>query len=514
MISLTEFMQFAKTFPFIPFVTEIPTLQLSDLNLVQLKENEPYLLLLESGEHGEEHGRFTYFSKSPFLILQSKQGEIKLTGDSTVVQSILQKGIDVNKTDPKQIIETILETYRSPRIPTLPYFTGGAIGYFSYEWVKRTERIITDHQIPTPFSEFHLGFVKELLVYDHEQKKFLFIDHVQIDPDDSDEMKQEKYEQARIHVNITATQWEQWIRSKGTANEKAAEVVRSDNEQGKIDISREVHLSLKKEEFIEGIQGLKQAIRQGDIFQAVPSIKQSIETKADPAKTYQTLRTLNPSPYMVFLQMEDETLIGASPETLVKIVDEEISTFPIAGTRPRGRNPEEEALLEQDLQNDPKEIAEHVMLIDLARNDLGKVSQPGTVNVVKKMAVEKYSHVMHLVSKVTGRMKPGVTSIDGLKAVFPAGTVSGAPKVRAMELIAELEKEQRGPYAGAVAAIGFNGNLDTCITIRSIFFHQGTAYVQSGAGIVYDSIPEKEYEEVMNKAKAMIQAIYLAENKE
>ncbi len=517
-------MEFAKTFTMIPFVTEIPILKLSDLNLTQLKENEPYLLLLESGEHGEEHGRFTYFSKSPFLVLQSKQGEIKLMGEESFVQSILQIGVDINESDPKQIIETILETYRSPRISSLPYFTGGAIGYFSYEWVKRTERINTDDQIPAPFSEFHLAFVKELLVYDHEQQRFLFIDHVLINPMESDEVKEEKYHQTLAGISKKAKQWEDWIRAKtklienrtsngenGQLEDKNDQDFQGQLENADTELNRKIHFSLTKEEFIEGVQQLKQSIRQGEIFQAVPSLKQSVKTKADPAKTYSILRTLNPSPYMVYLQMAEETLIGASPETLVKIVDDEISTFPIAGTRPRGRNEQEEDLLEQDLQNDPKEIAEHVMLIDLARNDLGKVSKPGTVNVIKKMKVEKYSHVMHLVSKVTGRLKEGLTSLDGLKAVFPAGTVSGAPKVRAMELIAELEKEQRGPYAGAVAAIGFNGNLDTCITIRSIFFHQGTAYVQSGAGIVYDSIPEKEYKEVTNKAKAMIQAIAMAE---
>jgi len=262
---------------------------------------------------------------------------------------------------------------------------------------------------------------------------------------------------------------------------------------------------------MNAVQVVKEKIKQGEIFQAVLSQKLIAKTEAEPKEVYQALRELNPSPYMYYLKMKNEMIIGTSPETLVKVYDRQISTFPIAGTRPRGKSKDEEEKLERDLLQDPKEIAEHVMLIDLARNDVGRVSQPGTVKLKKKMSVEKYSHVMHLVSKVTGLLKEEYNALDALKAVFPAGTVSGAPKIRAMQIIAELEPKQRGPYAGAIAALGFNGNLDTCITIRSVFFDQKTAYIQAGAGIVADSEPKKEYMETMNKAKAMLKAIQAAE---
>ncbi|TCS81285.1 anthranilate synthase component I family protein [Tepidibacillus fermentans] len=502
MISFTDVLELSKTYRTIPLAKEVAKKKLSELNLSILKKSYSYLLLLESGEHGEEHGRFTYLSPSPFLIIQSKDQQIRLSGEEEVMRQLKEAGIDRLKDQPKKMIEMILKTYRSPKIPTLPYFTGGAIGYFSYEWVKRSERIETKHQRSSPFSEFHLAFIKELLVFDHEQERLLFIDNLIIDPNETKEKKEEKYRHTMKSLEEKAEYWRQFI---------------AENSSPPIEISKEkeeikpFQSSFTKEQFVEGVKRLKEAIRQGEIFQAVLSLKQSIKTDADAVLVYQILRKINPSPYMVYLQMADETIIGASPETLVKIVGDEIATYPIAGTRPRGKTPLEEKQLAEELQNDPKEIAEHVMLIDLARNDLGKVSQPGSVKVAKKMKIEKYSHVMHLVSKVIGKLKAETTSLDVLEATFPAGTVSGAPKVRAMELIAKLEREERGPYAGAVAAISFNGNLDTCITIRSIFFHQGTAYLQSGAGIVYDSIPEKEYEEVANKAKAMMKAIAIAE---
>jgi anthranilate synthase component 1 len=266
-----------------------------------------------------------------------------------------------------------------------------------------------------------------------------------------------------------------------------------------------------REIFEKSVGRIKEYITSGEAIQVVLSQRLSQKTTAEPFEIYRALRSINPSPYMFYLDLKDFQIIGASPEILVKVQDGVVTTRPLAGTRPRGRTPEEDTLLEQELKTDEKERAEHIMLVDLGRNDIGRVSEPGTVDVSALMEVERYSHVMHLVTHVTGKLRSDKTAFDALRACFPAGTVSGAPKIRAMQIIAELEPEKRGPYAGAVGYFSYNGNMDMAIAIRTLVFKQGTAYLQAGGGIVYDSIPSREYDESMNKARVLIKAVAQAE---
>ncbi|MNV38205.1 Anthranilate synthase component 1 [compost metagenome] len=273
----------------------------------------------------------------------------------------------------------------------------------------------------------------------------------------------------------------------------------------------DIHSNLSKEQFISNVEQAKEYIRAGDIFQVVLSQRFHINTEVSPLHVYRMLRTLNPSPYMYYLKMDEEIIVGTSPEALVKVDGSEVKTRPIAGTRPRGVNEQQDRELAEELLADEKERAEHLMLVDLGRNDLGRVSEFGTVKCDTFMEIEKYSHVMHLVSNVSGKLRKDKDFFDAFLSCLPAGTVSGAPKLRAMEIIAELEREARGAYAGAIGYLGFSGNMDSCITIRTIIFRKGRAYVQAGAGIVWDSVPEKEYDETVNKAKAMLKAIRMAE---
>jgi anthranilate synthase component 1 len=285
----------------------------------------------------------------------------------------------------------------------------------------------------------------------------------------------------------------------------AQSVVKSEGAGG------EVSSNLTKEQYLANVEKAKEYIYNGDIIQVVPSQRLSRPTQASPFAVYRALRSVNPSPYMYYLHLGDVHIVGASPELLVQVEDGIVSNHPIAGTRPRGKDNAEDRALEEDLKNDEKEIAEHIMLVDLARNDVGRISEPGTVQVTQFMEIERYSHVMHLVSHVQGKLKEGYTQFDAMRACFPAGTVSGAPKIRAMEIIAELEPDKRGPYAGAVGYFDFSGNMDTAIAIRTIVIKDGVAYVQAGGGIVADSIPENEYQESLNKAQALLTAISQAE---
>lgn len=269
--------------------------------------------------------------------------------------------------------------------------------------------------------------------------------------------------------------------------------------------------NMSKEQYMAGVEKAKEYIRAGDIFQVVLSQRFEMNTKATPLQVYRVLRTMNPSPYMYYLKLDDEVIVGTSPELLVRVEGEKVQTRPIAGTRPRGRTSEQDKALEKELLSDQKELAEHLMLVDLGRNDIGRVSEYGSVQCDSYMEIERYSHVMHIVSNVSGTLRKDKDFFDAFISCLPAGTVSGAPKLRAMEIIAEIENEARGAYAGAIGYLGFSGNLDTCITIRTIIFKNGKAYVQAGAGIVYDSVPEKEYEETVNKAKGMLKSIAVAE---
>jgi anthranilate synthase component 1 len=402
-------------------------------------------------------------------------------------------------TDPLVVLGSYLSEYRPVRLPDLPRFVGGAVGYMSYEMVNYFEERLPrlqdcDYSMP----EGVWMFVDTLLVFDHLRHKIKVVSHVHLDAPDL----QHAYAQAVERIeNLIAL-----LRQPVPTDTLTQHSISHEHMGGRSNISRE--------EYAENVRKAKEYIMAGDIFQVVPSQRFSRPTAADSFTIYRALRTVNPSPYMFYLQTGEGDLVGSSPELLVRVIDGEITTHPIAGTRPRGKDADEDEALAEELLQDEKELAEHLMLVDLGRNDIGRVSQPGSVRVPVYMTVEKYSHVMHIVSRVTGQLRGDMSALDALRACFPAGTVSGAPKIRAMEIIAELEGTRRGIYAGCAGHVGFNGDLDTCISLRTMLVKDGVAYVQAGGGVVADSEPYTEYQESCNKAAALLKAIDIAEELE
>ncbi|HET9475985.1 MAG TPA: anthranilate synthase component I, partial [Dehalococcoidia bacterium] len=406
--------------------------------------------------------------------------------------------------DPLIEIEAELSRYRlshpkdTEARSSLPRFTGGAVGFLAYDVVRHFEPRV---QIPAPdpqnLPEALFMFVDTLLVFDHLKHVIKVVSHCRLDGD-----VEQSYRQACWRIDELVTRLGQSLPAapyRMIAPEFNGETARS---------------NVGTERYIEAVETAKKYIVAGDIIQMVPSQRLFRRTSAHPFSIYRALRMVNPSPYMYYLQMGDSHIVGASPEMLVRVEDGVVETHPIAGTLPRGRTPDEDEAIEQQLLHDEKERAEHVMLVDLGRNDIGRVSQPGTVAVKDFMIVERYSHVMHLVSRVEGKLKPEMSAYDALRACFPAGTLAGAPKIRAMEIISEMETDRRGPYGGAVGYFDFSGNMDTAITIRTMVMKDGVAHVQAGGGVVYDSVPEREYQETLNKARAVMTAIDRAETLE
>jgi len=436
-----------------------------------------YSFLLESIEGGQRLARYSFIGTEPYRMLTTK-GE--------------------NKIDPLPLIAEELSKYKIVLISGLPRFCGGAVGYLSYETVTRFEELPSPECDPLGVPESLFMFVDTMLVFDHVTHKIKVLSHVRLDGD-----IEAAYQKAVDKIDDLVNRLSQPL--KPSQQMKAA--TRPMN-------NYKLSSNFSKEEFEESVLKIKQYITEGEAIQVVLSQRLAKPTEATPFEIYRALRTINPSPYMFFLDFTDFHIIGASPEILVRVEDGAVMTRPLAGTRPRGKSPIEDAMLEQELRSDEKERAEHIMLVDLGRNDIGRVSEPGTVEVSDLMDVERYSHVMHLVTHVQGRLRHDMSAFDALRACFPAGTVSGAPKIRAMEIIAELEPEKRGPYAGAVGYFSFSGNMDMAIAIRTMVMTKGVAYTQAGGGIVYDSVPEREYEETMNKARALLKAINQAENKD
>jgi anthranilate synthase component 1 len=432
----------------------------------------PYSFLLESVEGGERLARYSFIGTEPYLVLRS----------------------DGERADPLLSIAGELDKYRVVPVPGLPPFHGGAVGYLSYETVRHFEELPTPDADPLGLTESLFMFADSVLVFDHLTHKIKVVSHVHLDDGDVEE----EYQKAVKRIDSLVARLGQPL-----AHKSSTPIIPPPPSP--------VCSNLSKDEFEAKVVQAKEYIAAGEIIQVVLSQRFSKATTADPFDIYRALRSINPSPYMYHLHLDDCHIIGASPELLVRVEEGVVATHPIAGTRPRGADHVQDLALEENLKGDEKECAEHVMLLDLGRNDIGRVAEPGTVEVTQLMDVERYSHVMHLVSHVQGALKGGLTQYDALRACFPAGTVSGAPKIRAMEIIAELEPDKRGPYAGAVGYFSFSGNLDTAITIRTIVMTDGTATVQAGGGIVADSVPEREYEESMSKARALIKAIEQAE---
>src|SRR5579871_480870 len=462
----------------------------------------PFTFLLESVEGGERIARYSFIGIRPYLVM-TQQGEQATLRRIRRDHESGQRTISVEQIachDPLTFIEAELGQYRLVKPSNmahdeLPSFYGGAVGYLTYETAARWERlpIPKDDQLGLPQAIF--AFTETVLVFDHLKRRVRIITHLHLDAPDLE--AEYRHVQALLdEVTRDLKRAPQLPQEPAPVADKEALRVRSNRTQ---------------EEFEDMVRKAKEYIRAGDIFQVVPSQRLSRHVNAAPFTVYRALRAINPSPYMFFLDLDDFHVVGASPELLVRYENDEVTIRPIAGTRPRGTDKQSDEQLAVELQHDVKERAEHVMLLDLARNDVGRVSKIGSIQVDDFMSIERYSHVMHLVTNVSGQLRDDLTPFEALRAGFPAGTVSGAPKIRAMEIISELEGTQRGVYAGAVGYFSHSGNLDTAIALRTMVMRDGIAYIQAGGGIVADSQPAEEYQESLNKARALLRALDEAE---
>ncbi len=464
-----------------------------------LKLNKKPSFLLESVVGGEKWARYSFVGINPSLIIScsGKRTSIHSGTGHTIPNLGLPEG-SFTTVDPLSVVKKILSHFKAVDVEGLPRFSGGFVGYVGYDAVKFFEKLPETQKPGLDMPDIFLMLTDTILIFDNLKQTIKVVSNVHTDGTDS----ADAYNSAEKRIDA--------IIEELRAEAPSLPVQRLTLEQpaappsyGDIGFSS----NFETEDFLNAVKKSKEYIVAGDVFQLVLSQRFERQAYSHPFSVYRALRVINPSPYMYYLDTGDVQLVGSSPEILVRLEGHTITLRPIAGTRKRGVTEERDAALERELRNDPKEIAEHIMLVDLGRNDVGRVAATGTVKVTDLMYVERYSHVMHLVSNVTGRLREGLDAFDVFRACFPAGTVSGAPKVRAMEIIEELEPTKRGPYAGAVGYFGYSGNMDTCITIRTLVMKNGKVYVQAGAGIVADSVPEKEYAETVNKAKAMMEAV-------
>src|SRR6478609_9994270 len=489
-----EFSRLARTATLVPVAKTVAAdLRTPVSAFLSVAADEPNAFLLESVEGGEKIGRYTFLGARPYMILRARGRQISIERRGKKSQ---QEG-DVFK-----ILDGLLREHTPAHLPGLPPFTAGAVGFFAHDAVRQIEKLPViakdDLQIP----DCNLMFFDRLLAFDHVRHEIFIIATADV----RRQSPKQAYAQAvrdiaRIEKKLAAPLPAKFLRAP-KPHPKA--------KNGKVKVA----ISVSKKHFISTVEKIKNYIMAGDVFQAVPSLRLELEPGVEPLNIYRALRRVNPSPYMYFLRMQEMTVLGSSPEMLVRVTGRKLEYRPIAGTRRRGKDEAEDARLEDELRTDEKERAEHVMLVDLGRNDVGRVSDYGTVRVRDLMFVERYSHVMHLVSAVEGTLRQGLTPVDAFAACFPAGTLTGAPKVRAMEIIEEVEPVRRGIYGGSVLYADFAGNLDSCIAIRTMLVKGKKAYVQAGAGIVADSVPESEYQECLNKTRALVRAVELARSGE
>lgn len=455
--------------------------------------------LFESVEGGEHLGRYSFVGCNPRAIIRQTGSTVEYIENGRSVERFVvtrQPG-EGNVRDALVVVERVLKKYRAVTLPHLPRFTGGAVGFLGYEFIHDVEPVVPrppNDELHTPAAYFLIA--DELLIFDRVNQTLTVLVNAIVDEFGSPE---EAYENATAEVDRLISLLEQ-------PSQHLPVTVPSDVPPLPFESN------MPREKFVENVLKAKEYITAGDIIQVVGSQRFSTMTKASPLDIYRAARSINPSPYMFLLELEGFSLVGASPEIHVRCEDRKVEIRPIAGTRPRGATDEEDLANEKELLADPKERAEHVMLVDLARNDIGRVCDFGSVHVKDLMIIERYSHVMHIVSQVEGNLSENKTPYDLMRATFPAGTLSGAPKIRAMQIISDLEQTQRGPYGGCVGYFSFNGNLDCCITIRTALLKEGKAYVQAGGGWVNDSVPDSEFQETVNKSKAMLKAVALAES--
>lgn len=491
--TLEEFLKLAQKGNVIPIYEEINAdLDTPVSSFLKLKKSD-YAFLLESVEGQEKIARYSFLGSNPSLIIKSKANKVQVAYANKKTVSRI-----ITKDSPLSEIKKIMEGFRSVHIPGLPRFYGGLVGYIGYDMVRFFEQIPDKNQDDLRLPDCIFMLTDNILIFDHVNHTIKIVANV-ILPKYNHKLSRK----AKVKFYYSAIKKIETIK-----NNFHKAIVEKETKISTKNKKQKVSSNFSRPSFVKIVNKAKQYIRQGDIIQVVLSQRFKVSLKKEPFDVYRNLRSLNPSPYMFFLKLKEFALVGSSPEMLIRCEDGLIQTRPIAGTRPRGKTDEEDNLLSRELLNDKKEKAEHIMLVDLGRNDLGRVSKKGKVSISEFMNIEKYSHVMHLVSEVRGRLDEKKYNIfDVLKAAFPAGTVSGSPKIRAMEIIDELENIKRGPYAGCVGYFSFSHNMDTCITIRTVIVKKGIAYVQAGAGIVADSVPNKEYFESVNKAKALLEAI-------
>ncbi|NOZ09624.1 MAG: anthranilate synthase component I [Gammaproteobacteria bacterium] len=486
-ISESEFKQYAEQgYNRIPLMREVLADLDTPLSTYLKLASGSYSYLFESVHGGEKWGRYSIIGLPCRILFKAMGNRIVIEQDAQVVR-------DEEVEDPLEEVRDFKSRFRVPEVAGLPRFTGGLVGYFGYDTVRYIEthlgECIKPDVIGSP--DILLMVSDEVVVFDNLAGRQYVVVH-------ADPTEEQAWDRANERL--------EWLVKRIAQALPAREQVASSRRVSEEDFKSE----FDQEAYEEAVDTCREYIRNGDIMQVVISQRLSIPFESDPLDLYRALRTLNPSPYMYFMDLEDFHVVGSSPEILVHLEDDVVTVRPIAGTRPRGKDEQEDQQLEKDLMTDPKELAEHLMLVDLGRNDTGRVAEIGTVQLTEKMLVERYSHVMHIVSNVTGKLREGLDEIDVLRATFPAGTVSGAPKVRAMEIIDELEPVKRGVYSGAVGYLGWNGNMDTAIAIRTAVIKDDTLYIQAGAGIVADSVPSREWDETMNKGRAIFRAVAMA----
>jgi len=487
--SLDEFREKAKLGNLIPVYKEI----LADMEtpvaaFYKIKDISKYSFLLESVEGGENIGQYSFLGAEPSTVFQSKGNQVNI--------DFLERGQSLNfeTNEPLKSLEKLMSKYKPVKVEGLPRFHGGAVGYMSYDIVRFFEEIPYDTIDDLNLPDCYFVLTDTILVFDHVNHKIKVVSNAHVEDGDIDA----EYEKAikKIDSLIVSLKKPLFLMDQSPKRIGPAKI----------------QSNFTKENFQQAVEKTIDYIEAGDAIQVVLSQRLTVPIAVDSFEFYRALRTINPSPYMYYLRFDDLHIAGSSPEVMVRVEDRNVQMRPIAGTKPRGKTEEEDQSLEKELLADPKERAEHIMLVDLGRNDIGRVCEYKSVEVDELMVIEKYSHVMHIVSNVIGKLRENKTAFDVIEACLPAGTLSGAPKVRAMEIIEELEPTRRGPYGGAVGYFSFSGNADTAITIRTAVVKDGIAYIQAGAGIVADSVPEKEYEESLNKARALLNAIQLAES--
>jgi len=483
-----QFSQLAREATLVPVVKSVSADLLTPVSaFLAVAGREPHAFLLESVERGEQIGRYTFLGARPYMRVKAREGSVEIERG---------RKSEVVRDNVFQVVKRLLREHHPATVPGLPPFTAGAVGYFAYDVVRQLERIGNHAKDDLSLPDAELMFFDRLLAFDHLRHQI----HIMAAADVKSESPRRAYDRALRDIAA--------IERKLAAGLSPAMWRKSGKAKGKL----KVHAGTKRENFLRGVERCKEYIAAGDIFQVVFSQRLDFTPEVEPFDLYRSLRQVNPSPYLYFLRSGDTHILGSSPEMLVRVTGRKLEYRPIAGTHPRGRDEAEDLRLEQQMRGDEKERAEHVMLVDLGRNDLGRVSEYGSVKVKDLMYVERYSHVMHLVSALEGTLRKDLDALDAFAACFPAGTLSGAPKVRAMQIIEELEPTRRGIYGGSVLYADFAGNLDSCIGIRTLLMQGKKAYLQAGAGIVADSDPASEFQESLNKAQAVVRAVEKARN--